>query len=537
VSDRSEIFLRQQYDLARDMPVSPRRRRLLKAALLAATLPWVMPIARGAGRQVLFSDYPFKLGVASGTPTDRSVVLWTRLCPDPFNGGGMGVENVLMRWEVAHDEHFGQIVQSGEWHAMAGMAHSAHIEVNGLAPDRWYFYRFIAGNEVSPTGRTRTLPSADQAVDKLRFALASCQHYELGYFSAYRHMLADNPDLVLFVGDYIYEYTAEANRVRMHSSSEPYDLAGYRTRYAQYHLDDDLKAMHQAAPWVLTIDDHEVMNDWGGDVGEDLDPDFPLRRANALQAYFEHQPLPMGTLGKDRALSIYRGVQAGQLARFHVLDDRQYRSAEVCSPPGMGGGNFYTHDSECPQRTDMSRTILGATQERWLAQQLRESRARWNFIVQETLFSPLPGPSAKGPEFYTDAWDGYPGARQRLVHDLVASKASNPVILGGDYHCTIACDVKADFARPSSATIASEFVGTSITSPGMPQKQLAERIAANPHARYGDSEHRGYLLFDLVPGALEVAARSMASVREHDSACTTTHTFRIEDGRPGIHDA
>ncbi|MEP6881599.1 MAG: alkaline phosphatase D family protein, partial [Dokdonella sp.] len=333
----------------RALPLDLRRRTLLKAAILASLGPWIAPLARSAGRQVAFVDYPFRLGVASGTPTATSVVLWTRLCPDALHDGGMGVQQVPMTWEVSRDELFGDIVRCGDWFAMAGRAHSAHVTVEGLEPDRPYWYRFHAHGEVSPTGRTRTLPLAGTPTSHLRFALASCQHFEHGYFSAYRHMLRDDPDLVLFVGDYIYEYNVTAQRVRAHVNAEPYSLQDYRTRYAQYHLDPDLQAMHQAAPWYVTIDDHEVMNDWAGDTGEDLDPNFVQRRADALQAYFEHVPLPMDSLLTGRHLALYRNVDIGNLIRLHILDDRQYRDPEPCSRPGMAGSNFVT-DRQCPER-------------------------------------------------------------------------------------------------------------------------------------------------------------------------------------------
>jgi len=272
---------------------SASRRTFLRAATAAALAGWLVKPSLASDRHLLFVDYPFKLGVTSGTPTSSSVVLWTRLAPDPLHGGGMGVAQARVRWQMATDEHFGSIVREGEWWAMAGLAHSVHVTVDGLAPDRVYFYRFIAGNEVSPVGRTRTLPEATATPSRFRFALASCQHYELGYFSAYTAMLEDEPDLVLFVGDYIYEYNAAGGRVRAHANAEPYSLESYRDRYAQYQLDPHLAAMRAAAPWLMTIDDHEVMNDWAGDTGEDLDPRFVSRRANALQAYFEHVPLPM----------------------------------------------------------------------------------------------------------------------------------------------------------------------------------------------------------------------------------------------------
>jgi alkaline phosphatase D len=513
-----------------------RRRRFLTTTLAAAATPWLTSLAHASDRQMLFTDYPFRLGVASGTPTASSVVLWTRLCPDALHDGGMGVQQVPVRWEVADDESFGTVIRQGEWFAMQGRAHSVHVTVDGLAPDRWYFYRFMAGNDTSPVGRTRTLPAGSAAPSRLRFALASCQHYELGYFSAYRHMLRDDPDLVCFVGDYIYEYTAASGRVRAHATAEPYKLADYRARYAQYRLDADLQAMHQAAPWCMTIDDHEVMNDWAGDTGEDLDPNFVERRAAALQAYFEHTPLPMDTLLPNRRLALYRAFDYGTLARFHVLDDRQYRDPEACSRAGMGGSAYVT-DGACPERTRTNRTMLGVEQERWLEESFASSRARWNILVQETLMSTLRESSDVGAVYWTDAWDGYPAERQKIIDGLVRHRVSNPLIVGGDYHCTIAADAKQDFSKPESRTVASEFVGTSISSPGMPMDVLRKKMAASPHIRYGNSERRGYLLFDIAPDRTDVAVRTLESVTAHDSPCITERKFAVVDGAPGIVDA
>lgn len=512
------------------------RRLFLKAVLGAAVAPWLAAPSRAADRQVLFSDYPFRLGVASGTPGASSVVLWTRLCPDALHDGGMGVQQVRVRWEVALDETFGNVVRRGDWFAMAGRAHSVHVTVDGLAPDRWYWYRFIAGNEVSATGRTRTLPPAGAAPSRLRFALASCQHYELGYFSAYRHMLRDDPDLVCFVGDYIYEYTAASGRVRMHATSEPRTLSDYRARYAQYRLDADLQAMHRAAPWCMTVDDHEVMNDWAGDTGEDLDPDFVQRRADALQAYFEHVPLPMDALLPTRRLALYRAFDYGALARFHVLDDRQYRDAEVCPRPGMGGSASVT-DRACPERLHERRSMLGAEQERWLDRSFASSRARWNVVVQQTLMSTLQETSPDGPVYWTEAWDGYPAARQRMASSLSRHRVANPLIVGGDYHATIAADFKQDFRRPDSRTLATEFVGTSISSPGMSADVLRRKVDASPHIRYGNSQRRGYLVFDVTDDRVDVAVRTLDSVGTRDGVCSTERKFAVVDGRPGVREA
>ena len=213
-----------------------------------------------------FASSPFTLGVASGDPLPDSIVLWTRLAPDPLAAdglGGMPDVPVAVRWELADDDAFRQIVQSGTATASPTLAHSVHVDVTGLAPNRTYFYRFTAGNEVSPTGRTRTAPAPGTAVDRLRFAFASCQKYEDGFFTSYPHIVADDPDLVVFLGDYIYEYASADldDPVRAITGGKLAVLSDFRNRHATYKTDADLQAAHAAAPWIVTWDDHEVTND------------------------------------------------------------------------------------------------------------------------------------------------------------------------------------------------------------------------------------------------------------------------------------
>src|SRR5258706_11181436 len=316
------------------------RRRFLEvlAALGAAQ---AVP-GRAADRKPSFDSYPFTLGVASGYPRPDGFVLWTRLAPKPLEpGGGLAPGPVPMRWEVAEDERFAKLVASGAESPTQEWAHSVHAEVRGLRPDRWYWYRFLAGDAVSPVGRTRTAPAAGAAAARLRFAFASCQHYERGYYGAYKHMVADDLDLVVFLGDYIYESSVRINPVRVHErTDEPVTLDEYRNRYAQYRSDPDLQSAHQAFPWIVIWDDHEVDNDYADDRQEDGAPpeEFLLRRAAAYRAYYEHMPLPAAMRPNGPAMRIYTTLAWGSLAGFHLLDGRQYRSAHAC-PRNAGGGN------------------------------------------------------------------------------------------------------------------------------------------------------------------------------------------------------
>jgi alkaline phosphatase D len=234
------------------------RRELLigsASAWALATLP--LPAAGGRLLRPRFAAYPFSLGVASGDPRPDGVVLWTRLAPDPLRGGGMPGEPAEVEWVIAADEAMGRVVQRGREVAAPQLAHSVHVEVEGLEPERWYWYRFRAGGELSPVGRTRTTAAAGAANRRLRFGFCSCNHYEQGYYTAYRHMAEEELELVFHLGDYIYEYEGREDRVRMHTYREIDTIDDYRNRYALYKADPDFQAVHAVAPFVVTWDDHE----------------------------------------------------------------------------------------------------------------------------------------------------------------------------------------------------------------------------------------------------------------------------------------
>ena len=495
------------------------RRRFLKSlgALGAAS---VLP---------RFASYPFTLGVASGYPTPGGISLWTRLMdiPDPVP--------VPVRWEIAADDAMRRVIVSGEQSADPAWAHALHVDVHGLEPERWYWYRFSAGDAQSPVGRTRTAPLAASAPARLRFAFASCQQYGQGYFGAYRHIIAGEPDLVFFLGDYIYESSWGKELVRSHGAPEAYTLDEYRARYALYKSDPDLQAAHAACPWVVTWDDHEVDNDYADDRPEDGmgREEFLRRRAAAYRAYFEHMPLPQAMRPDGPRMRIYTHLDWGTLARFCVLDDRQYRSWHACPRPGRRGGSNTVDVSECTRIASPGRSILGRAQERWLDGRLATSRVQWNVLAQQTRMAQmdeLPGP---GRRAWTDSWDGYPAARQRLLDSLAARKTQNPVVIGGDIHAFNVCQLKADFDDPHSAVVASEFVGTSITSQGWPQERINEYLPDNPHVLYADSRYRGYVRVELTEKRWLADLRAMQTVQQRDATCSTLASFVVQDGKAG----
>ena len=489
------------------------RRYFLRGAVAAATSLVAPNLSRPARAQVRFTGYPFTLGVASGCPQPDSVVLWTRLAPEPLTGGGMEPERVEVHWEVAHDEHFHTIVQKGSVWTAQELAHSVHVEVEGLEPARWYWYRFLVRDEVSPVGRTRTAPALHASLDRFRLAVASCQHYEQGYFSAYRHMAEDDVDLVVFVGDYIYESSWGDQLVRRHAGREPYTLVEYRNRHAQYRTDPDLQRMHALVPWLVTWDDHEVDDDYANDQSEHLDPQFLIRRAAAYQAYYEHMPLRHSARPHGPYLRLYDRYTFGDLLQLYVLDDRQYRSPQSCPRPGMGGGTV-VQSARCPERLDPRRTLLGAEQEAWLQEALGTSSARWNVLAQQTLMAQhdwQPGPEQA---FWTDGWDGYPAARSRLLSFIADKRPANPLVIGGDVHSYWVSDLRPNFDDPQSPVVATEFCGTSITSQGPPQERIDASRADNPHIKFAHSEKRGYVCLEITPERCEARLRSHRQRKE-----------------------
>jgi alkaline phosphatase D len=507
-------------------------RRAFLTGALAGTAVLASPIIRAAPRTPRVTSYPFALGVASGYPTEDGVVLWTRLAPDPLRGGGMGALPIEVAWEVAHDGCFRRIARRGVTLARPEDAHSVHIELTGLAPGRWYWYRFKAGSELSPVGRTRTAPAVGAELADLRFAFASCQHYEHGYYTAYRHMARDTLDLVVHLGDYIYEGSWGGRPVRAHTGAEPVSLGDYRNRYALYRSDLDLQAAHAAFPWVAICDDHEVDNDYANDRSEDLTPreQFLGRRAAAYRAYYEHMPLPPSARPRGPDMRLYTRVGFGGLAAFHVLDGRQYRDYQACPKPGRGGSNLV---EACAERSDPNRSVLGSEQERWLTEGLVRSRARWNLITQQTLMARLDQLSGPGQSFWTDGWDGYPAARSRLLRLLALRCVSNPIVLGGDVHAFYTTDLKLDFDDPRSPVVATELVTTSISSDGRPPARIAAALAENPHIKLADGTRRGYTRVILSRDRAVVEMQAVDTVKTPGAPISTLATFVVEDGKAG----
>ncbi|MQA95450.1 MAG: alkaline phosphatase [Streptosporangiales bacterium] len=514
---------------------SPSRRVFLTGTAAAAGASVLLPSTAWATTSTTapaaprISD-PFTLGVASGDPWPDGVVLWTRLAPEPLaldGRGGMPDRDITVEWQVAADEGFRKIAQSGRSVARPESGHSVHVELSGLRPGTDYFYRFRAEGEISPEGRTRTAPRLGSSPERFAFAFASCQNRPDGHYTAYAHMAREDLDLVAFLGDYIYEGPAQGSLGRGHLPvSEIFSLADYRVRHAQYRSDPDLQAAHAAFPWALVFDDHEVENNWASDISEpDTEPDqdravFLERRARAFQVYYEHMPLRREQRPKGPDMRVYRRLRFGDLMDFYMLDTRQYRDDQVPDE----------------QRDDPDRTILGAEQRKWLFRRTAGRTGRWNVLAQQVFFSQRDTVSGPGTNFSDDAWDDYLVERDAVRDHLTEAGTRNPVVITGDVHASYVSDIKADFNDAASRTVGTELVGTSISSGGDGVEQNPGdlvQLAENPHIKY-INRRRGYVRNVVTRDAWTATYRTVDFVTRPGAPLVDRATFTIEDGHPGV---
>ncbi len=484
-------------------------------------------------RNPTFSSYPFSLGIASGDPSPNGVVLWTRLAPEPLNGGGMKSDSVEVSWMMAEDEGFRRVVKKGVAVATPEWGHSVHVEVEGLQPDRWYWYQFKAGSETSPKGRTRTFPTAGSLPNKVRFSVASCQHFETGLYTAYEHMVREELDLVLHLGDYIYEGAGREKQVRQHHGKEIFTLEDYRHRHAQYKTDPALQAMHAAVPWIVTWDDHELANNCAGDIPDnpkETRESFLLRRAAAYQAYYEHMPLRRSAMPKGPDMLLYRRIDFGRLTGFHVLDTRQYRSNQPC-----GDGN----KSPCPESLHPDASLLGSLQRDWLFEGLGRSTSQWNVLAQQVMMARVDRRAGEEIGYSMDQWPGCEMERRRVLRYMHEQRIANPIVLAGDIHSHWANNLIADFDDLDSRIVATEFVGTSISSGGdgaLKPKTQDAIYSENPFVDFYSAE-RGYLYCEVTPDSWRTDYRSVEYVSRPGAPLHTRASFLVESGKPGLQKA
>ncbi len=515
-------------------PATPGRRQVINQVLALPVLAALSGAARSGSVDTGSKD-PFTLGVASGYPHSDGMVLWTRLAPIPdAPGGGMPGSPVQVTYAVATDPSMSTLVVQGKSWASADWAHSVHVEVRGLEPDRWYWYQFSVAGWVSPIGRTRTTPlaSAPSAEQQLRMAVVCCQNFELGYFTAYQQVLADQPDLVVHVGDYIYEGSGDKSAVRTIAEPVPVTLDDYRCRHARYKQDVDLQQAHACCPWLLTWDDHEVENDYAADRSQGADPRewFLMRRAAAYKAYYEHMPLPRRMVPLGPHMRLHTEFWYGGLARFFMLDTRQYRSPEACAWPARKHRHGLD-PTACEALFDPAHSMLGQRQRDWLLSRLpADPVIPWTILGQQTLFQPASIQIRGEPRIFTDGWDGFPGERQTLLAALANARVRNPVVFSGDVHAFYANNLKADDAEPGSAFVATEFACGAITSP-VPSDRFVRRVQSEHDAVvFTHTDRRGYLRVNLSIQDMSVEMVGMSSVRSPAATADVIAAFKVLNG-------
>ena len=455
-------------------------------------------------------------------------MLWTRLTPAPL-GDSLLADVVNVSWLIATDPALTKVVRTGQVRAHLENAHCVHVEAVNLQPDTVYYYGFEASGSPSPTGRTKTLPLPGVHLDKFTIALTSCMEYSLGYFSAYRDLAVQQPDLVIHNGDYIYE--APSGTVRPYPiSSEARTLADYRNLYQQYRQDAALREAHAQFPWVVMWDDHEVVNDSGPEHflpssrnAPMSDGEYQLRRQAAAKAFLEHMPLRAALkTHEDESPVFYERNVIGNLLELNRLDVRSYRDAPVCIENQSMGF------ADCPDAHDLERSMLGETQEQWLFDNFGTAECKWNCLVQTTVMAPFDRTAGPDVNYETDGWDNYAANRDRIVQHIEQREIRNCVALGGNIHAFYAGTLQPGV---------TEIVTTSITASGGGRERYDDvngRRDENPGMQFFDNRYHGYTLLEFSRDHIEVTLRMVADVEVADSPISTRQTMIINDGKVGV---
>jgi alkaline phosphatase D len=493
-----------------------------------------------AGASVAITSDPFTLGVASGDPLADSAILWTRLLP----ADTLPDTDIEVTWEIARDPEFADVVGSGTGLAVAALGHSVHVDATGLEPDSEYHYRFSIGEFSTPPARTRTFAAPGTLPDRFRFAFSSCQNWEQGYYAAYRDLVEQGDvDAFVFLGDYIYEYAsggyADPRGRQTGQDFECETLEQYRERYALYHGDALLQAAHALVPWIITWDDHEVDNDYAGDISEQDDDveTFRARRAAAYQAWYEHMPVRLDPPdGAD--YEIYRSFAHGDLVRFHVLDTRQYRSDQQREEPFVAPLGDAVQVRNETLANDPDHTMLGTEQRSWLIEGVEQSTAVWDVLAQQVfMFGGNAVAGATPPVVVVDTWDGYAGERQTVLEAL-GTTADNLIVLTGDFHSAAVAELRADPFDPSLPVVGTEFMASSISSSFFDDDATVESLVtgaltANPHLKWFDAQ-RGYTVCEVTPDRWLATYRAVTDQFDETSPVTTIGSWEVRAGVPGV---
>ncbi len=533
------------------LPSGTSRRGFFKQSIPAAVAAASAPLLLSAAGQALATPVNaamFQHGVASGDPLADRVILWTRVTPQ------VAKPSVTVHYLVATDPALASVVARGVTKTNPGRDMTVKVDAAGLQPATTYYYQFMAEGRTSPIGRTRTLPVG--ATASLRMAVVSCSNHAAGYFNAYRRVAERaDLDLVVHLGDYLYEYgPAQYGSLRTpEPAHEMVTLSDYRLRHAQYKRDTDLQEVHRQHPMIAIWDDHEISNDsWKNGAQnhtEGSEGTWPQRVDLGLQAYYEWMPIRVVDPAQKRRNQ--RAFQIGDLVDLVMLEERlSARSQQLpATIPTQFGNGFVQFGAFA----DPSRTLLGAEQEAWLAARLRNSTARWKFIGQGVMFAQIklqgaPLSAGGGVFVNSDQWDGYQPARDRIYSVLKGGNGQQPVdncvILTGDIHSSWAADLTQDPNNPNTATggydaisgegsHAVEFVGTSVSSPGLPDPNgstAAFLRAVNPHFKFIDFNQRGYLLLDATPERVVGEWWFVDTVDSPNPGQTFAAAFEVRDG-------
>ncbi|MDR3399391.1 MAG: alkaline phosphatase D family protein [Pandoraea sp.] len=505
-----------------------KRRTFLAGTGILVGAPAV--IIRHSNARSVSHGTSFPFSVASGDPTSDAVVLWTRLARDTRDTTPVSRQPVDVEWVVATDRRLTKVVRRGVAVAQPAFGHSVHVDVAGLSPDREYWYAFRCGSELSPVGRTRTLPAETGHISRFRFNVVSCQNWEQGYFDAYDGMAADDPSFVMHVGDYIYD-VSRGGGVREHERRElPMTLDDYRRRHALYKSDAALRRAHETLPFILTLDNHDALEDDTGDVT------LLKRRAAAYQAWYEFQPVRYAPSPASAAMQIQRGYDIGALMRITIPDTRQFRDSETpCAAESDGRFAFGVYERACASSETSERSMLGRGQELWLADRLQKTPARWNIIASTVKMTPFDMQHNGELYRYLQSWDGYPAERNRILDQLVAAKVPNPVSLSGDIHSYMVSSVVRNVGDDSRTAPMTELVGTSISAlwPEPLAQPMAQGMPHNPHVNYFESTQRGYMRCTVTENELLTDLRTIDFTDKPGGNVRTSKRFVIENGRTG----
>ncbi len=467
---------------------------------------------------------PFYHGVASGDPLYDRVIIWTRVTPDHPG-------RVQVRWEVSEDKSFETITKKGFANAEPEKDYTVKLDVTGLKPDTYYYYRFTTQGNVSVVGRTKTAPSRE--AENVSLAIVSCTNFEFGNFNSFGNIASrDDLDAVVHLGDYIYEYPpgayGDTTLGRLHlPAKELLTLSDYRTRYSQYRLDENFKAAHQQHPFVAIWDDHEISNDAhnsGAQNHQDEEGDYVTRREAARQAYYEWMPIRETGGGQ-----LYRKIELGKIADLLMLDER------------LAGRTPPSENAKDPNFNDEERSMLGAKQLQWLTKNLSSSQAKWKIIGNQVVFSNLDRQDIfPDNPLNMDAWDGYPAEKNKLINFLDENQINNVVFVTGDTHCSWAFEVPKDMASymKDGSTVAVEFATPSITSSNYDEYATMDTVRMgegaylqrNPHLKYVNLHQHGYLLLQADTAQVKAAWHYTKTVKEPTDVEEIGEVLVVKDG-------